>query len=107
GPWLKPTFDAPGIPAAGDLRFRIVSNLLDRFNALLENLAGPASRIYPVRLLGTLTPAKSYWDNEIHPTARGFRRLSQLMIPQVEALVPDGFVRNGDWRELSKRHRGA
>jgi len=79
GPWLEPGFQEKLFT---DLRKNIalLHDLIDRFNAMLAALAkepGLANVLY-VDLRGTLSTKlenddyKQWWDNELHPTERGF-----------------------------------
>lgn len=89
GPWLEPGFRKKGhfgrSPAqqaealranAGQLRV-----LIDRYNAMLKGLAASLPGVHYVDLRGLLTsdPAKPYkkdWNDELHPTRSGFRRVA-------------------------------
>jgi hypothetical protein len=66
-----------------DLRERIqlTRQLIDRFNAQVRGLATLAefSHVTYVDLRGTLSVGADYrtwWANELHPTARGFERVT-------------------------------
>ncbi len=99
GPWLYPAFVAYGIPA-GD-RLATATLLIERLAALLrqivDNLNQSADR--HVRLIEThklaLTPAdpastgeSGDWENEIHPTRNGYRKLAAAWRPVIEQTVP-------------------
>jgi lysophospholipase L1-like esterase len=77
GPWLEPGFRAKGYKSLAE-RKQWVRELIRLFNNMLENL--PAipeySHVRYVKLLGTLSGDdanyKNWWDNELHPTKKGF-----------------------------------
>lgn len=80
GPWLDPGFRRKGYQTMVSRR-PIVDALIDRFNAMLAQLAGrpPFAHVRHLDLRGTLQTGstyKSWWDNELHPTAKGFRAVT-------------------------------
>ena len=105
GPWIKPTMEALGIPDSGTLRADIVKSLLDQFNEMLAALASTHASFHHVDLRGTLTPAASNWHNEIHPTGKGFKKLSLKYDSVMRSIIPGGFVSGNNWRALSRKHR--
>lgn len=81
GPWFEPGFRRKGY-AEITVRKKICSDLIDRFNAMLESFAGkaPFAHVRYLDLRGTLpTDAnyKTWWDNELHPTRKGFREVAR------------------------------
>lgn len=74
GPWLKPALDAHQVPPDDALRLGVVKVLIDRLAATLLEFDSPAKRIYVVDSTKTLDPATE-WDNELHPTGAGFRKI--------------------------------
>lgn len=95
GPWLYPAVVAYGIPPADWLG--VGTALIDRLAALLRQIVGKlaARRVYLVETQGALIPAQpgstgpsNDWENEIHPTAAGYRKLAALWQPVIEAQVP-------------------
>lgn len=81
GPWLKPGFDAKGFH---DLRqnARVVRALIDRFNAMLERVAGLRGfgHVRYVNLRDTLSSDETWrtsWDDELHPSRSGFGRVAK------------------------------
>lgn len=80
GPWLFKAVTAFGIPEADWI---LVSNeLLNRLGALLSELATQYAGVQVIDTLGTLDAAQTSdigptqdWQNEIHPTAHGYRQL--------------------------------
>jgi hypothetical protein len=97
GPWLYPAFVAYEIPSADWLG--VVAELIDRLAGLLRSTidiinAEGDKRVYLVDGRGTLTEAQagSYgtsndWENEIHPTAGGYKKLAALWRPAIESRV--------------------
>jgi len=83
GPWLEPGFREKGFvdPARMD---KILTTMIDTFNKMLVRVAAePAfAHVTFVDLRGTLpkTPSqyKKWWDNELHPTKKGFKRVAAL-----------------------------
>jgi lysophospholipase L1-like esterase len=77
GPWLEPGFRAKGYESL-DERKKWARELITHFNRMLEGLAGipEYSHVRYVKLLGTLSGEdanyKAWWDNELHPTEKGF-----------------------------------
>jgi lysophospholipase L1-like esterase len=82
GPWLEPGFRRKGY---GDLNAnkKSVESLIDRFNDMLEQLSGAPGfgHVRYVDLRKTLSNAaavyKRDWDNELHPTKRGFQLVAE------------------------------
>ena len=68
------------------VRVDIARELIFAFDRMLEKL-NKLKNFHHVRLLGTLTSAKGYWDNEIHPKPRGFRKLSKHYEPVLKKLA--------------------
>jgi hypothetical protein len=97
GPWLYPAFVAYEIPATDWLD--VVKELIDRLASLLRSTvdsinAGGDQRIYLVDSRGTLivaetgTTGRSHdWENEIHPTAGGYKKLAALWRPVIESQI--------------------
>lgn len=83
GPWLFPTMKAFGIPEPDWIA--VSAALSQRLSGLLAEIAAadPVASIHVVDTLGTLQPASTDdrgptqdWQNEIHPTGRGYRTLA-------------------------------
>jgi hypothetical protein len=81
GPWLEPSFTARGYREAPEgltANAAVMRDVIDRFNRMLQSLPNePAlSHVRFVSLRGTLSNSPSSyrtdWDNELHPTGRGF-----------------------------------
>jgi lysophospholipase L1-like esterase len=76
GPWLQPGFQRKGF-ANLDANTVVIGKLIDRFNAMLSQLAGSNGfgHVRYVDLRRTLSHAAGYkrdWANELHPTKSGF-----------------------------------
>jgi lysophospholipase L1-like esterase len=76
GPWMEPGFRAKGYGVLAD-RVRIAAELIDRFNAMLRGVAAlsafPHVKYVDLRrTLSTGSDYKRWWENELHPTIRGF-----------------------------------
>jgi hypothetical protein len=87
GPWLEPGFREKGYTAMAQ-RKRIARELIDRFNAMLAGVVAmpqfPHVRYLDLRnTLSSGDGYKTWWDNELHPTGRGFvavvRKFSALL----------------------------
>ena len=80
GPWLRPGFHRKG-HGDEDANRVVVAALIDRFNEMLRQVSGATGfeHVRYVDLRGTLQSAAGYkrdWDNELHPTERGFRAIA-------------------------------
>jgi lysophospholipase L1-like esterase len=95
GPWLLPALEAKGAPA--EVHTPVARLLLGRLGDAIHALAEGPERIenfHVVRTREALTPAPADakgpvgdWENEIHPSAEGYRRLSELVSPRVRSLL--------------------
>ena len=76
GPWLKPGFDEK-LYTNLDATIQMMCTLIDRFNAMLQNLVKEPGfeMVHYVDLRNTLSHAisdyKDWWANELHPTGGG------------------------------------
>lgn len=80
GPWLGPSFREKGFQLLDDRKAMMVT-LIDRFNEMLQNVVGISAfaHVHYLDLRNTLSTAGDYrdwWANELHPTKRGFRAVS-------------------------------
>jgi len=90
GPWLQPGFRQKGfrdLPTCAGL----VKRLIDRFNEMLLGLARAAGmeHVHHVDLRKTLSSGPSYkadWDNELHPTRKGFELVAAKFNSAIAAL---------------------
>ncbi len=94
GPWLKPGFSAK---AYDDLQrcTEIMVDLLDRFNALLQSIAGSPGfeHVTFVNIRGLLsnelpTAYMKSWDNELHPEPEGFARVATELDTAIRRVAP-------------------
>ena len=81
GPWLRPGFHQKGFPDQAQNQ-QIVAALIDRFNAMLAAVAALPGfgHVHFVDLRGLLPNQQTYrqwWENELHPTRRGFELVGQ------------------------------
>ena len=90
GPWLEPGFRQKGFE---DLQERIglTKQLIDRFNTMIRGVAalGEFPHVKYVNLRGTLSVGPDYetwWGNELHPTKRGFERVTERFATALAAL---------------------
>ncbi|HTU68082.1 MAG TPA: hypothetical protein VMF52_19200 [Steroidobacteraceae bacterium] len=82
GPWLEPGFRKKGhgnfVENAG-----VVHQLIDRFNAMLTSVSATAGfgHVRYLNLRGTLysdpSNYKSDWGNELHPSKKGFEKVTR------------------------------
>jgi lysophospholipase L1-like esterase len=90
GPWLEPGFREKGF-AQLQVRKMIVRELIDRFNAMLKGVAAMPefSHVNYVDLRKTLSTGADYeqdWENELHPTAKGFRLVTDRFASVLDGL---------------------
>ena len=93
GPWLFPAMNAFGIPETD--RPELCRVLLDRLQTLIDHIAAntPDGSIHVIHAQRTLTQAEtsdggatSDWQNEIHPTRLGYRKLSAKWQPVLDSV---------------------
>jgi lysophospholipase L1-like esterase len=90
GPWLAPGFQNKGYAHLSD-RKRIIQELMDRFNTMLAGIAGLSDfdHITYIDLRGTLSTSTNYkdwWDNELHPTVKGFELVADRFAAVISQL---------------------
>lgn len=82
-PWLKPAMDRCQVPNDYELRKAVVREFINALAAMYARTA--MGRLLVVQSQGTLDVDKD-WDNELHPTAAGFKKLvQQKWVPQLQA----------------------
>ncbi len=99
GPWVYPRFIANDV-VNQSVQLALISELLTRWLARLTTLADPASAkhidgFHVFLTQGILTPAKARdtgrsgdWEDEIHPTKEGYRKIAaQLINPTLNAIL--------------------
>ncbi len=85
GPWLEPGFREKGFGGDSESlrRTALAEDLIDRFNDMLQSLVVlPAfAHVRYVDLRNTLSTAENdytdWWANELHPTKRGFKAVTE------------------------------
>lgn len=87
GPWVWPALMAAGITDPRDQAV-LGGLMVDRFNEMLADLAAqhPLDLIH-VDLRGAIEPGRE-WQNEIHPTRGGFRKVAKEFLDQMDAKLP-------------------
>jgi hypothetical protein len=90
GPWLEPGFREKNFTDVS-LRIEMMKDVLDRFNGILQSLPAkfPYVRYIDVRkTLSTVLPDdyKNWWDNELHPTEKGFAKVTEKFVAVLQAL---------------------
>jgi metacaspase-1 len=88
GPWIYPQMVARGITEPE--RQRAVSRwLIDEFNDVLQRIQRdqPADFVH-VDLRGVLDIERD-WENEIHPTRAGFRKVANRFVQEIRTRLPD------------------
>jgi hypothetical protein len=87
GPWLKPALDKVGLDPDLQFRIEVTRLLIDRLNDLLALFENPANDVAYIDTRGVLRNDRNYhkdWDNEMHPTWSGFRKIvDQRWIPEL------------------------
>jgi len=85
GPWLAPGFRKKGYDDSQmQMRCDLMVQLIDRFNDLVEGIAGGPGlgHLHYVDLRGTLSQRlqglayKTWWNDELHPTEQGFAKVA-------------------------------
>ena len=76
GPWLKPGLDQRKAPRSLSFRTEVVGLFLKRFDAMLKRISRRHKNVYVVPTQGTLG-SKSQWDNELHPSKGGFKKIAK------------------------------
>ena len=90
GPWLEPGFRDKGF-ARLDARKSMARELIDRFNSMLTGVSAMTefSHVTYVDLRKTLSTGanyKQYWENELHPTVKGFQLVTDRFVEVLEHL---------------------
>lgn len=88
GPWLRPGFHDRGFDdqAANTATMAI---LIDRFNDMVSSVADQFDHVHYVDLRDLLmndSTYRQYWANELHPTERGFRLVTERFAETINAL---------------------
>lgn len=85
-PWLEPHLIDAGVP--DNLHEDVVAVFLKRYEKRLKSMASRLGN-NDIRIIGTQgTLSANQWENEIHPTKRGFRRIAKVFQEQLVADFP-------------------
>jgi len=95
GPWLKPSLDYAyrhlGVsnPSPDD-EFLVVKTLMQRFAEMLGRVAtdSKVQKFVVVPTQGTLSPDRSDWQNEIHPSTAGFAKIAKKFQASLASVFP-------------------
>lgn len=90
GPWLEPGFREKGFTQLHD-RASLTKQLMDRFNEMLQTVASMPqfAHVHYINLRKTLSAGDNYkedWANELHPTEKGFVRITQKFVDVIKKL---------------------
>jgi hypothetical protein len=72
---MKPHMDSKGITDAANQK-AIMTFMLKRLDEMMQKLEQQHDRVVYVRTQGTLTDKE--WDDEMHPTSKGFQKIAAL-----------------------------
>ena len=91
GPGASPPVGQKGSPASAGAYRAKRKKLTDRFNTMIRGVAalGEFPHVKYVNLRGTLSVGADYetwWGNELHPTKRGFERVTERFATALAAL---------------------
>lgn len=84
GPWLKPGLEERNVPE--ELQFDVVREFLRIFEQMLKSLVESNENMQLVQTQGTLDSIDD-WDNEIHPTRAGFKKLAKKFIRHIKSEI--------------------
>lgn len=87
GPWMRPNLEKKGITDPADQR-AIIRNLLERFHAMLDGIA-QAQDVVLVKTPGTL--GATDWNDELHPTRKGFEKIAGKFRVELAKQFPGTF----------------
>ena len=95
GPWPKPSLDYAykhlGVtnPNSND-ECLVVKTIMQLFSAMLNRVAADPSvqRFVVVPAQGTLLPNASDWQNELHPSSKGFAKIAQRFQTALASVFP-------------------
>lgn len=90
GPWLEPGFRQKGYSNAEE-RLKLLRAMMDRFNDMLKAVTALPGFEHTVHvdLRGTLSTGTGYkkqWDNELHPSRKGFQLVTDKVAQVLRGL---------------------
>lgn len=88
GPWMKPTFDLRKFQDPPKAT-QVVKVMLERFAAVLSQLAHAHRDVIFIDTQGTLPAGTGSWHNELHPSKKGFDQFARRFQAELQALFPD------------------
>jgi hypothetical protein len=95
GPWLQPSLDYAykhtGVTKPDPKEeFVVVKTIMQSFSTMLNRVAADPNvqRFVVVPTQGTLDPNASDWQNEIHPSSAGFRKIAQKFQTALASVFP-------------------
>jgi hypothetical protein len=86
GPWIKPFLEAQGYTSKKEQQ-AILSALLQRFNEILDEL--PKERFVKVDIASVIDANE--WNDELHPTRKGFQDAAEVFHRELKLRLPDLF----------------
>jgi hypothetical protein len=87
GPWMKPYLEDKGITDAADQR-AIIKELLTRFHGMVQEIAQNPNVVL-VETQGTL--AENEWNDELHPSRDGFKKVAAKFRTELKKQFPGTF----------------
>lgn len=98
GPWLRPEFVAAGFEKPkGNTNLAqtriIVAEMIDALNVYIADLCqtGPFANLHHIDarpFFPAGAPHRTWWDNELHPSSKGFRAVAKLFDARLQAVIP-------------------
>ena len=88
GPWMKQYMTQKHINDPTAQR-AIIHELLRRFNAMLDDVAAQNPNMVRVETLGTL--AENEWNDELHPSRKGFQKIAGKFREKLHEQFPKTF----------------
>jgi hypothetical protein len=90
GPWLEPGFREKNFTDL-PVRIQMMRDVIDRFNGILQALAIRFTFVRYIDVRNTLSTVlpdayKAWWDNELHPTEKGFEKVTEKFVAELQAL---------------------
>lgn len=92
GPWLAPVMEKRGIDN-NDHQRKIVRHIMARMKTMLQEL--PSTTPNPITIVdttGTLRPA--HWEDEIHPSSKGFGLIAQRFGKEIVKHFPNSLSKS-------------